>query len=200
MYYQTGTNSLGINNDSIVALNTVISPGYWTASNVFAQRHSRQLDSHLAELQSRSRADLPTGNQTLLSPGVGGNSGLGLLDAEAGRPARQKSTGPSGFSRNSRATSRSKPLTSLIEAFGGMRPRSSILTRHAGSPCSLRSESESGGPHVALFYGRLRDGNRSRLQSHSLHRLRDHQYQVAPSISAIREHTCVRRSSREDLV
>ncbi len=89
MYNQTGTNSLGINNASIVAVNTVISPG---AGQPAMYLHNGIPASSIPTWPNFSPGVapiLPTGNQTMPSPGVGGNSGLGLLDAEAGRPARQ---------------------------------------------------------------------------------------------------------------
>jgi outer membrane receptor protein involved in Fe transport len=89
IYNQTGTNSLGINNASIIAVNTVVSPGAGQPAMYLRNGiPSSQIPTY-PNFSPGVAPILPIGNQPLPSPGVGGNSGLGLLDPEAGRPARQ---------------------------------------------------------------------------------------------------------------
>jgi Carboxypeptidase regulatory-like domain len=89
LYNQTGTNSLGINNASIVATNQVISPGLGQPAMYLRDGIPTNATPSWPVFSPGVAPLFPTGNQTLPSPGVGGNSGLGLLDRNAGRPARQ---------------------------------------------------------------------------------------------------------------
>jgi hypothetical protein len=89
IYNQTGTNSLGINNAATVAVNTVVSPGAGQPAMYLQNGIPSSSIPTWPNFSPGVAPILPFGNQTLPSPGVGGNSGLGLLDPEAGRPARQ---------------------------------------------------------------------------------------------------------------
>src|SRR5262249_24961499 len=89
IYNQTGTNSLGINNAATVAVNTVGSPGSGVPAMYLRNGIPPSAIPTWPNFSPGVAPVLPTGAQTLPSPGVGGNSGLGFLDPNAGRPARQ---------------------------------------------------------------------------------------------------------------
>ena len=89
VYGQTGVTTAGVNNPAIAETNTVVSQGLGLPVTYLRTGIPAQYVPQWPVFSPGVVPGLPTGNQPLPSPGVGGNSGIGYLDPHESRPPRQ---------------------------------------------------------------------------------------------------------------